>query len=343
MAGQSTKLGPVPTKAGSTLYPGFSNTVPAGFGRIQRLEKGAQRYQRGGLRPTSGNFTRLPVGVLETQTNGKQIIATNQSTLRKIGGTMPTGNTAGFAYTATDTSITWYWDGTNGSLVPVINRADGSRFTIPTSGSPLTVSGLVASTTYYFLPFWNVNSLCNIGWVPGTVGSPQVAFVVADTTDPVNNPVYLMEQTLQGNEPLTAGYMTAATAAGGGSGGGGAGGGGGSHSGCVMSGTEVVPLGNLEYSLEVLQETEWVHLKIEDGRELHCTYDHPLYHARSGKLRADELSEGELVITDVGEQKIIVANFSRRVCSKYRVIMEKGHLFFANGFLSHNVKPNYPP
>src|ERR1700757_2330309 len=215
-------------RSGSALYPGFSNTVPPGFGRIQRLEKGSQRTQRGQIRPTSGNFTRLPINVLHTNVNGTQVLDISKLYIRKIGGVSVSGNTAGFAYTATTTTITWYWDGTNSSHVPVINRADGSRFTVPTSGSGLTVSGLTANTTYYFLPFWSINNLCNIGWVQGTVGTPQIAFVVGDTTDPVNNPQYLMQQTFQGNEPLSTGYMTAATtASGSGSGGGGGGGGGG--------------------------------------------------------------------------------------------------------------------
>ena len=338
MAGQSTKVGPVPARSGSALYPGFSNTVPPGFGRIQRLEKGSQRTQRGGLRPTSGTYARMPSSLLYTKGNLQQVINMSNSSMRKIGGVPPTANTAGFAYTSTSTSLTWYWDGTNGSQVPVITRADLSKFTVPTSGSGLTVSGLSPTTTYYFLPFWNTQNTCNIGWVQGTVGSPQIAFVVGDTTDPVNGPVYLIEQTQQGNEPLTAGFMTAVTTTSG-SGGGGVGGGGGF---CVMAGTDIVTVGDFPYELKVMPETEWVHLKIEDGRELYCTYDHPLYHAVSGKIKASMLSEGDPVITDIGEQKIVTANFSRRVCSKHCVHISRGHLFWANGFLSHNMKVWHP-
>jgi len=36
----SSKLGGDPARRGSSLYPGFYPTVPPGFGRIQRLEKG---------------------------------------------------------------------------------------------------------------------------------------------------------------------------------------------------------------------------------------------------------------------------------------------------------------
>lgn len=330
----SGKLGPNPDKMGTDLYPGFSNTVPRGFGRIRRLETGSQRLQRSQYIPVQGNYTRLPSNILHTKVNGQQVIDVSKVYVRKIGGTSVSGNTAGFAFTSTANSITWYWDGTHGSLIPVINRADGSRFTVPTAGSGLTVTGLLGATTYYFLPFWNINNLCNIGWVPGTVGTPQIAFTVADTTDPVNNPSYLMQQTSQGNEALTTAYMTATTGSSGGAGGGGGGG-----SGCVMSGTEVIPLGDSTASLEVLPENWWVHLRVEDGRDLYCTYNHPLYHAHSGRIQADRLTVGEMIITDAGEQKIVTAEFKKRVCSKYRVHIPKGHLYWANGFLSHNFKP----
>ena len=358
MSGNSGKVGPVSTRQGTTIYPGFYGTVPAGFGRIQRLERGTQRTQRGNLRPTVapftapgnnpqaraglGNYTRLPNNILFTKTNGNQVLDVSKVFIRKIGGVSVSGNTSGFAYTATTTSITWYWDGTNGSKVPVITRADGSRFTVPTSGSPLTVSGLTLNTTYYFLPFWNINNLCNIGWVTGTTGTPQIAFVVADTTDAVNTPFYLMQQTLQTNEPLTSGFMSAATPVSG-TGGGGGGGGGSSGSGCVMAGTDIIPIGDISYSIEVLRETEWVHLKIEDGRELYCTYDHPLYDAVDGRVRADMLVPGRLLITDQGEQRLMSTEFHQRICSKHKVHMPTGHLFWANGFLSHNVKPISPP
>ena len=341
MAGNSTKLGPQPPRAGTTIYPGFSNTVPPGYGRIQRLEKGSQRYQRAALRPSSGTYSRLPSNILHTNVNGNQVLDVSKVYVRKIGGVSVQGNTSGFAYVATSTTITIYWDGTNGSIVPVITRADGSRFTVPTSGSPMVITGLLAVTTYYFLPFWNINNLCNIGWVQGTAGTPQIAFVAADVNNAVTSPQYLMQQTLQQNEPLTNGYMSITTTNGAPSGGN-PGGGGKPGSGCVMSGTDIQAVGDLPYKLEVLSETEWIHLKIEDGRELYCTYDHPLYHAVSGKIRAEHLVRGDLVITDRGEQRVILTAKHRRVCSKHKVIMETGHLFWANGFLSHNSKAQNP-
>lgn len=330
-------FGPKSDKQGNVVYPGFTNTTAPGSSRVQRLETGAQRIQRGLIRPTAGSYLRMPVDLLHTNKNQTQVLDVSKVFVRKVGGVSVAGKTGTFAYLSDSSSITWYWDGTNGSTVPVINRADGTRFTVPTAGSGLQVTGLSANTTYYFLPFWNVNNLCNIGWVQGTVGAPQIAFVVADTTDPANNPFYLMQQTLQQNEPLTSGYMTAATTVSG-SGGGGAGGGGGGEHGCVMSGTDIETVGDLGYSLEVLPETQWIHLRTKDY-ELYCTYDHPLYHAAEGKIRADELKKGDLVITAKGEQELLLVEPHQRKCSKYRVHMQEGHLFWANGYCSHNVKP----
>lgn len=317
------------------LYPGFTARGPVAP-RIKRLESGSQRVQANLVRfnravpLTTGQYTRMPSDMIRK--NGLDLTS---SAVIKKGSTPQSGSVSGFAYTSTDSSITWYWDGTNGSHVIVISRADGSRFTVPTSGSPMTISGLAASTTYYFLPYWNVHNLCNIGWVAGTVGTPQIAFVVGDTTDPLNTQQYLMNQNSQDLEPLTSGFMTAATAIGGGSGGGG-GGGGGSPGNCVMAGTVIEPLGAPDYSVDVKGWNEWVYLKTESGRELYCTQDHPLYHAVRGKMDADNLAEGDIVITESGEEKIVLVSWTNRKCSLWAVKMPKGHLYWANGFLSHN-------
>ncbi len=321
----------MPTVKGSPVYPTFGGVAT---GRLQRLETGAQRYQRTVLRPTSGAYTRLPVTGLVGAGRLQQKISLTNSGVQKKGSIPPNGNTYGFAYTSTATSITWYWNGTNGSTGIVIHRADGSNFTVPTAGSGFTVSGLTANTTYYFLPFWNtVQNSCNIGWVPGTTGTPQVAFVAADTSNVTTSSYYLIQQNLQGNEALSAGYMSAMTPASG-SGGGGAGG----H-GCVMAGTEIETVGDQEYTTEVISETEWLYIRVEDNRFLKCTLDHRLYHAEKGKVMADSLSIGDLLITDTGEQEITEIYEFRQKCSKHKIEMGKGHLYWANGFLSHNQKP----
>lgn len=316
------------------LYPGFIGKSPL-QGRLRRLETGAQRLQGNTLRFSKGVYSRIPARILRANSPTQSLNLAHSGILKR-GGVSVSGNTSGFAYVSDETSITWYWDGTHSSHPIVIHRADGSNFTVPTSGSGLTVSGLASNTPYYFLPYWIVNNSCNISWVMGTTGSPPIAFAAGDTTDPILTQQYIIQQTLQGNEPLTSGFMSASTTSGGA--GGGAGGGGGQPGNCVMSGTEIVTLGDEPYSLDVEGENRWVHLRLADKRDLFCTYDHPLYHTVKGRVTADSLTVGDIVITDVGEQELVTAEWTYRKCSKWKVCMKKGHLFYANGFLSHNMK-----
>lgn len=313
---------------GLPIYKDFVNQGGTDY-RLRRLEVGAQRLRGGSLQTTTGQYNRIPANVLDV-TNQK--IDLSLSTIRKVGSLPPSANISGFAYTSTANSITWYWDGTNGSTVIVLHRSDGSTQVIPTSGSPFTVGGLANATTYYFLPYWVPNQGCNVSWVVGTVGAPLIAFVLADTTDVTKGSFYILQQSLQDREQLTGGFMSATT----GSSGGGGGGGGGGH--CVMSGTVIEPLGDIEYSVGVHKETEWVRLVTEDDKTLFCTRNHPLYHDGKGRLEAQQLLVGDPLITDTGVRHLKDIDWTRRVCSKYSVHMPHGHLYYANGFLSHNQK-----
>lgn len=132
------------------------------------------------------------------------------------------------AFVATPTTVTFYWDGTNGSQPFTIGRDDNSVYH-NTAGSPLVVSGLVASTQYFFYPFFNeAQQVIQFATQPGiSVGSPSIAFL---------NPNFkaAQQQILRGNILLafvlgTNGITTPATGTtpgSGGSGGGGVGGGG---------------------------------------------------------------------------------------------------------------------
>src|SRR6267142_3723626 len=320
-------FGNIPAK-GSPVYPQFSNIASIDT-RLRRLEVGSQRQRAGQIQPTAGQFARLPISILDK----KQRLDPTNPTFRKLGSVPPSGNVSGFAFTSTANSITWYWDGTNGSTVIVLKRSDSSTQVIPTTGSGLTVTGLANATTYYFLPYWPPNNGSNIGWVPRTNGSPKIAFVAADTTSINNGNFYLLEQSLQDREQLTSGFMTATT---GSSGGGGGGGGGGR---CVIKGTSIVPLGGIAFETEEQEERNWVWLKSDDGRELTCTHNHPLYREDSGRIEAAHLQIGDLVIMDNGMRSVVDMDQFTQSGTKVSVHMMEGHLFLANGWLSHNVKP----
>lgn len=330
-SGNTTKPAPG-ASTGLPIYPAFTNTDSQAY-RLRRLEVGAQRQRGGAIQMSTGQYARIPANSLNI---GKAAIDLTLSTVRKAGGVSPNANISGFAYTSTANSITWYWDGTHSSTVIVIHRSDGTAQVIPTAGSGLTVSGLANTTTYYFLPFWSPNQSCNVGWVTGTVGTPQIAFIVTDTTSVTSGSFYQLQQTLENREPLTSGYMTATTGSSGGGGGGGSGG------TCVMSGTDIVPLGGIEYTLKVHGEREWVRLESEDGKVLCCTRNHPLYTENRGRTVADLLMPGDMLIMDSGVRGLKAVDWFTKNCSKHSVHMPNGHLFYANGYLSHNAKPFIP-
>lgn len=274
--------------------------------------------------------------------NNGLIDLSNPSGIITVGAIPPSVNEAGFACTCTDTTMTWFYDGTNSSHVLVIRRTDGTRQTVP-AGS-IAITGLTASTWYGFLPFWTNYNQCNVGWVQGTAGTPMIAFpggtgasfVFAGTATSQADAIAM--QLLQGREQLTTGFMTFKTTAGG-SGGGGGGGGGGGY--CVMRGTYIETLKDQPYRSILKPETKWWHLVTKRGHSLYCTPNHSLYHPERGRVRADSLNDW--CITDYGEDKIVVSEPHIRCCVKELVEMPEGHLYHANHFLSHNSKAALDP
>lgn len=133
--------------------------------RISRLERGEGYLRRGELVLPSGRFTRAPSGSVVNGRISTQYIR-------------PEGNLASrvveglFTYTATDTSVTVYWDGSHSSIRFVLRRLDGTVFVVP--GGMLTITALAHSTQYDLIPFWPLNG-CNVGWVPGETGTPRIA------------------------------------------------------------------------------------------------------------------------------------------------------------------------
>lgn len=291
--------------------------------RVTRLERGRQYFRAGSIVIPSGNYAAVPTTLIDA--NNKIALV---SGISPAGNIAPFGRVGNFAFTATSTSITMYWDGTNGSDKLSLIRADNSAVQITPSN--ITVTGLTPSTSYGFLPFWSTFNDCGIGFVVGDSGTPAFAFSTAAQT--VQN---LTLQSLQGREALSSTYITFSTPASGSSSGGG---GGGIH--CVMLGTHISPLGEgKNYSTTHYRHTDWINLASEDyPRTLNCTPEHPVYHADKGKITAEKLKVGDWLITDNGEVKLSEVRMFYRDCTKMEVSMPCGHLFYANGFMSHNVK-----
>lgn len=135
--------------------------------------------------------------------------------------------TTPLAQVAGTTLITFYWDGSNGSVPFQIYRDDGTRLGPLIQGSPFAVTGLTANTKYFFYFYWDeaVNQIKAVS-VPGvSLGVPAVAFTA-------QNLVAAQQQFLRGRIPLANTYVStgvsttvAGTANGSGGSGGGSGGG----------------------------------------------------------------------------------------------------------------------
>ena len=147
--------------------------LPSMASRVSRLERGEAYTRRGELVLPSGRFTRAPFGsVVDGRISTQYIRPQGNLASRVVEGL--------FTYTATDTSVTLYWDGSNSSIRFVLRRMDGTVFVVP--GGSLTISALSHSTQYDLIPFWPLTG-CNIGWVPGETGTPRIAHTEVTATE----------------------------------------------------------------------------------------------------------------------------------------------------------------
>ena len=94
--------------------------------------------------------------------------------LQNVGNTFPMYIQGNFAFVASPTGLTIYWDGTNGSQIFVIKRVDGTSYTVP-KGS-LAINGLSPATLYGFLPFNCLTRPETLSFCTGDAGDPRYAF-----------------------------------------------------------------------------------------------------------------------------------------------------------------------
>jgi hypothetical protein len=112
-----------------------------------------------------------------------------------------------FGFTSTGSSITIYWDGSNGSRLLAIRRADGTNYSI-TAGS-MTIGGLTAGVQYGFSAFVAIGQPQSLSFSQGDAGTPGFAFSPAATPTLVS--AASRTQRLTTNERITEGpiYFTA--------------------------------------------------------------------------------------------------------------------------------------
>jgi intein/homing endonuclease len=103
-----------------------------------------------------------------------------------------------------------------------------------------------------------------------------------------------------------------------------------------LEGTPVVPLFG-EPRIKPSEQEQWVEIKLADGRTLTATPKHPVY-SDAGKTPLQLISCGEEIITDKGMVVVVEKRTIQNKATKLAVYLPTGHLYWANGILSHNYK-----
>jgi hypothetical protein len=226
-------------------------------------------------------------------------------------GSVPPAWTALFGFTSTTNSIHLYWDGVNaGSSAVNIFRADGT-----TSGpfvGDQNVTGLSASTTYYFYPYFD--EFNQLVWFPqGGVGVPDIAFTARSQSA-------AQSQGLQSRIPLSQGAVAAATTSSG------TGGGTGGGSGCLLAsmlvnsrGRGKISIGQAEIGEQILggggwtvivrkrvtRQDSWLAPILAHGDGLIATPRHPIMLASGEQVANEDLRLYESVRT-ISEPEAVI-------------------------------------
>ncbi len=232
-----------------------------------------------------------------------------------------------FAYTSDGTSITWYWDGTNGSSLLTLRWPDGSLTPIPPTSQ--RISGLAGTTTYTFFPYYDTvfgGIVFSSDSVAGT-GTPPMAFGAGAD---IKTATAIQSQ--DNHVQMNLSTMSAATTAGGGGGGSG----GGRFGGCVAEDTEVVPLSGDLYSY-LVPASDWIEIRSLSGRKLRAVPEHRIF-TEDGCLRMAHLAPGMRALTLDGLEHIRSVERVQEEGKKRVVWVPKGNVYWANGFGSHNIK-----
>lgn len=289
------------------------------------------RLARAGSRIDNAHHVATTAHALATGANPVQSGAVAQVTT--------SGN---FGYSATTTSITWFWDGTNSSNPFVLHTGDGNQIAVP-KGS-LQCTGLTATTTYKFYPYYSVGA-AEMVFALGGVGTPAIAFTSPSATAAAS-------QILNGNLTVASGSISAATTTSGGNGGTGGGG-----SGCLAPWAIVLTKADGEKPISECEVGEWIFcpwgwtqiqflekktanklcvVRVEGGLELPCTETHPLA-MPDMKWVAPPYAMGCELITVEGPRKVVEVRVEDRSFTCFHPGCQPYHEFWSNGILTHNV------
>ena len=302
--------------------------------RLRRLEASKPYQLRGNTFAAGSDY--LPIK--SSAVSGGKIDFTSTDSMHYAGIISPNVIDGQFSFAcASDSTCTIYWDGTNSSSVFKIRRADQTVTVVP--GSSISLSGLTHDVKYQAYAFWVPFNACGLGFSAGQHGTPQIAIASTDS-DTIAKQAEA-EASRAGREPLGNISWTQPTS-------------GGSSSAtttttpptrqtgtCVMVNTLIEPVHEIspwDWRTVHHPETDWTQIVTDNLMSLRCTNNHPLYDDDMEQRRADWFKSGKWIATQFGPQKIADTTEFYRDCTKMEVQMKSGHLFWANGFLSHNTK-----
>lgn len=280
------------------------------------------------------------------QESSNSAVASGVSGGNAVTGVVAQGN---FGLTEASTSISIYWDGTNGSNAFTLRLADASTKSIPTGST--TITGLSSGVTYKFYPYYDVLSNA-VGFVTtGGAGSPAIAFASTSAVSVLSTAA--AETAYPGRIALAFTSIQITTTGGGG--GGGTGGGGGDPD-CVAPWMEVetqrgiIPIEELRVGdtvttpqgdstvirLKNPPQTALVQLRLESGHTFDCSPTHPLALPKDRWRYAGELKLGDVLITSDGESRLVEWKLKPLNYTSVLPHLEPHHEFYCNGVLTHN-------
>lgn len=111
---------------------------------------------------------------------------------------------------------------------------------------------------------------------------------------------------------------------------------------CPIEGTEIVVLGGSSMSAPLVDEMEWVIVETQNGKKLSASLSHLLY-TRRGLVRLFTVTTEDHLVTDEGESRVSQVRRETRPGRKMHIHIPDGHLYWANGVLSHNNKAQEAP
>jgi len=106
----------------------------------------------------------------------------------------------------------------------------------------------------------------------------------------------------------------------------------------VMLGTDIETVDGSNYSTIHYPNDKWWRLVDEAGNWIHCTPNHRLYDSVGVPLEASKWKVGGYNCTPGGDYMVVESGPFNRACTKVMVSMPKLHMYWANGWLSHNTK-----